>query len=135
MECHRGTIVANYDGANKHAAVSEDEAHTGSNSVLVALAGAAVGTLLAFRLERRKAKDDREAAASAVALDLAGPACDGWGFGSPQAGTESTTTYAIFNLELQRGGTHGRASRAASALVKPLPASDFPSRSRISASP
>lgn len=72
MECHRGTIVANYDGANKHATVSEDEAHTGSNSVLVALAGAAVGALLAFRLERRKAKDDREAAASAAALDLAG---------------------------------------------------------------
>jgi len=24
MECHRGTIVANYDGANKHATVSED---------------------------------------------------------------------------------------------------------------
>jgi hypothetical protein len=67
-----GTIVANYDGANKHVTVSEDEAHTGSNSVLVALAGAAVGALLAFRLERRKAKDDREAAASAAALDLAG---------------------------------------------------------------
>jgi bifunctional N-acetylglucosamine-1-phosphate-uridyltransferase/glucosamine-1-phosphate-acetyltransferase GlmU-like protein len=33
MECHRGTIVANYDGANKHATVSEDEAHTGSKSV------------------------------------------------------------------------------------------------------
>jgi hypothetical protein len=67
--------VANYDGANKHTTVSEDEAHTGSNSVLVALAGAAVGGLRAFRLERRKAKDDRdarEAAASAAALDLAG---------------------------------------------------------------
>ncbi|MGP8113937.1 MAG: hypothetical protein ACLQFT_16230 [Steroidobacteraceae bacterium] len=64
--------MANYDGANKHATVSEDEAHTGSNSVLVALAGAAVGALLAFRLERRKAKYDREAAASAAALDLAG---------------------------------------------------------------
>ncbi len=31
-----GTIVANYDGANKHRTVIEDDAHTGSNSVLVA---------------------------------------------------------------------------------------------------
>ena len=31
-----GTIVANYDGANKHHTVIHDEAHTGSNSVLVA---------------------------------------------------------------------------------------------------
>ena len=31
-----GTIVANYDGANKQRTVIEDEAHTGSNSVLVA---------------------------------------------------------------------------------------------------
>lgn len=31
-----GTIVANYDGANKHRTVVEDEVHTGSNSVLVA---------------------------------------------------------------------------------------------------
>ncbi len=31
-----GTIVANYDGADKHRTVIEDEAHTGSNSVLVA---------------------------------------------------------------------------------------------------
>jgi hypothetical protein len=55
-----------------HTTVSEDEAHTDSNSVLVALAGAAVGALLAFRLERRKAKDDREAAARAAASDPAG---------------------------------------------------------------
>jgi bifunctional UDP-N-acetylglucosamine pyrophosphorylase / glucosamine-1-phosphate N-acetyltransferase len=31
-----GTIVANYDGANKHRTTIEDDAHTGSNSVLVA---------------------------------------------------------------------------------------------------
>jgi bifunctional UDP-N-acetylglucosamine pyrophosphorylase/glucosamine-1-phosphate N-acetyltransferase len=31
-----GTIIANYDGANKHRTVIEDDAHTGSNSVLVA---------------------------------------------------------------------------------------------------
>ena len=42
-----GTIVANYDGANKHRTVIGDNAHTGSNSVLVAPitvgAGATVG--------------------------------------------------------------------------------------------
>jgi bifunctional UDP-N-acetylglucosamine pyrophosphorylase/glucosamine-1-phosphate N-acetyltransferase len=42
-----GTIVANYDGANKHQTVIGDDAHTGSNSVLVAPisvgAGATVG--------------------------------------------------------------------------------------------
>lgn len=42
-----GTIVANYDGANKHRSVIEDDVHTGSNSVLVAPitlgAGATVG--------------------------------------------------------------------------------------------
>jgi bifunctional UDP-N-acetylglucosamine pyrophosphorylase/glucosamine-1-phosphate N-acetyltransferase len=31
-----GTITANYDGANKHRTVIEDNVHTGSNSVLVA---------------------------------------------------------------------------------------------------
>jgi bifunctional UDP-N-acetylglucosamine pyrophosphorylase/glucosamine-1-phosphate N-acetyltransferase len=31
-----GTIVANYDGANKHATTLGDHVHTGSNSVLVA---------------------------------------------------------------------------------------------------
>ncbi|MGH8228444.1 MAG: bifunctional UDP-N-acetylglucosamine diphosphorylase/glucosamine-1-phosphate N-acetyltransferase GlmU [Steroidobacteraceae bacterium] len=31
-----GTIIANYDGANKHRTTIEDDAHTGSNSVLVA---------------------------------------------------------------------------------------------------
>jgi bifunctional UDP-N-acetylglucosamine pyrophosphorylase/glucosamine-1-phosphate N-acetyltransferase len=31
-----GTIIANYDGAYKHRTVIEDDAHTGSNSVLVA---------------------------------------------------------------------------------------------------
>jgi len=42
-----GTIVANYDGANKHTTVIEDDVHTGSNSVLVAPitvgAGATIG--------------------------------------------------------------------------------------------
>jgi bifunctional UDP-N-acetylglucosamine pyrophosphorylase/glucosamine-1-phosphate N-acetyltransferase len=42
-----GTIIANYDGANKHQTVIEDDVHTGSNSVLVAPitvgAGATVG--------------------------------------------------------------------------------------------
>ena len=31
-----GTIIANYDGANKHLTVIRDDVHTGSNSVLVA---------------------------------------------------------------------------------------------------
>jgi bifunctional UDP-N-acetylglucosamine pyrophosphorylase/glucosamine-1-phosphate N-acetyltransferase len=31
-----GTIVANYDGANKHRTKIGDDVHTGSNSVLVA---------------------------------------------------------------------------------------------------
>jgi len=31
-----GTIIANYDGANKHHTTIGDDAHTGSNSVLVA---------------------------------------------------------------------------------------------------
>jgi bifunctional UDP-N-acetylglucosamine pyrophosphorylase/glucosamine-1-phosphate N-acetyltransferase len=42
-----GTIIANYDGANKHRSVLGDDVHTGSNSVLVAPitvgAGATVG--------------------------------------------------------------------------------------------
>jgi bifunctional UDP-N-acetylglucosamine pyrophosphorylase/glucosamine-1-phosphate N-acetyltransferase len=42
-----GTIVANYDGANKHKTELGDNVHTGSNSVLVAPikvgAGATVG--------------------------------------------------------------------------------------------
>lgn len=42
-----GTIIANYDGANKHRTVIEDDVHTGSNSVLVAPivvgAGATIG--------------------------------------------------------------------------------------------
>lgn len=31
-----GTVIANYDGANKHRTIIEDNVHTGSNSVLVA---------------------------------------------------------------------------------------------------
>jgi len=31
-----GTIIANYDGANKHRTIIEDNVHTGSNSVIVA---------------------------------------------------------------------------------------------------
>jgi bifunctional UDP-N-acetylglucosamine pyrophosphorylase/glucosamine-1-phosphate N-acetyltransferase len=42
-----GTIVANFDGANKNPTIIEDDVHTGSNSVLVAPirvgAGATVG--------------------------------------------------------------------------------------------
>jgi bifunctional UDP-N-acetylglucosamine pyrophosphorylase/glucosamine-1-phosphate N-acetyltransferase len=42
-----GTIIANYDGANKHRTVIADDVHTGSNSVLVAPitvgAGATIG--------------------------------------------------------------------------------------------
>lgn len=42
-----GTIIANYDGANKNRTVIEDDVHTGSNSVLVAPitvgAGATIG--------------------------------------------------------------------------------------------
>jgi bifunctional UDP-N-acetylglucosamine pyrophosphorylase/glucosamine-1-phosphate N-acetyltransferase len=42
-----GTITANYDGANKHPTIIEDNASTGSNSVLVAPvrigAGATIG--------------------------------------------------------------------------------------------
>jgi bifunctional UDP-N-acetylglucosamine pyrophosphorylase / glucosamine-1-phosphate N-acetyltransferase len=42
-----GTIIANYDGANKHQTLIEDDVHTGSNSVLVAPitvgAGATIG--------------------------------------------------------------------------------------------
>ncbi|MGH8136909.1 MAG: bifunctional UDP-N-acetylglucosamine diphosphorylase/glucosamine-1-phosphate N-acetyltransferase GlmU [Steroidobacteraceae bacterium] len=42
-----GTIIANYDGANKHRTTIEDDVHTGSNSVLVAPitvgAGATIG--------------------------------------------------------------------------------------------
>jgi bifunctional UDP-N-acetylglucosamine pyrophosphorylase / glucosamine-1-phosphate N-acetyltransferase len=42
-----GTIIANYDGANKHRTTIADDVHTGSNSVLVAPitvgAGATIG--------------------------------------------------------------------------------------------
>jgi len=42
-----GTIIANYDGANKNRTIIEDDVHTGSNSVLVAPitvgAGATIG--------------------------------------------------------------------------------------------
>jgi len=42
-----GTIIANYDGANKHRTIIENDVHTGSNSVLVAPitvgAGATIG--------------------------------------------------------------------------------------------
>ena len=55
-----GTIIANYDGANKHRTVIEDDAHTGSNSVLVAPitvgAGATVaaGSTVAHRVPAGK---------------------------------------------------------------------------------
>jgi bifunctional UDP-N-acetylglucosamine pyrophosphorylase/glucosamine-1-phosphate N-acetyltransferase len=55
-----GTIIANYDGANKHRTVIEDDAHTGSNSVLVAPitvgAGATVaaGSTVAYQVPAGK---------------------------------------------------------------------------------
>jgi len=42
-----GTIIANYDGANKHRTVIENDAHTGSNSVLVAPIKVGAGATIA----------------------------------------------------------------------------------------
>ena len=42
-----GTIVANYDGANKNRTVIEDDVHTGSNSVLVAPITVGAGATIA----------------------------------------------------------------------------------------
>jgi bifunctional UDP-N-acetylglucosamine pyrophosphorylase / glucosamine-1-phosphate N-acetyltransferase len=42
-----GTIIANYDGANKHRTVIGDDAHTGSNSVLVAPIKVGAGATIA----------------------------------------------------------------------------------------
>lgn len=42
-----GTIVANYDGANKHPTVLGDQVHTGSNSVLVAPISVGSGATIA----------------------------------------------------------------------------------------
>lgn len=42
-----GTIVANYDGANKHVTTVEDDVHTGSNSVLVAPITVGAGATIA----------------------------------------------------------------------------------------
>jgi len=42
-----GTIVANYDGANKHRTTIHDDAHTGSNSVLVAPITVGAGATIA----------------------------------------------------------------------------------------
>jgi bifunctional UDP-N-acetylglucosamine pyrophosphorylase / glucosamine-1-phosphate N-acetyltransferase len=42
-----GTIVANYDGANKHRTTIGDDAHTGSNSVLVAPITVGAGATIA----------------------------------------------------------------------------------------
>jgi bifunctional UDP-N-acetylglucosamine pyrophosphorylase/glucosamine-1-phosphate N-acetyltransferase len=42
-----GTIVANYDGANKHRTVIGDDVHTGSNSVLVAPITVGAGATIA----------------------------------------------------------------------------------------
>src|SRR6266436_1863868 len=42
-----GTIVANYDGANKHTTRIEDDVHTGSNSVLVAPITVGAGATIA----------------------------------------------------------------------------------------
>jgi len=42
-----GTVVANYDGANKHATLIEDDVHTGANSVLVAPITVGAGATIA----------------------------------------------------------------------------------------
>jgi bifunctional UDP-N-acetylglucosamine pyrophosphorylase/glucosamine-1-phosphate N-acetyltransferase len=42
-----GTIIANYDGANKHRTVIADDVHTGSNSVLVAPITVGAGATIA----------------------------------------------------------------------------------------
>jgi bifunctional UDP-N-acetylglucosamine pyrophosphorylase/glucosamine-1-phosphate N-acetyltransferase len=42
-----GTIIANYDGANKHRTVIGDDVHTGSNSVLVAPISVGAGATIA----------------------------------------------------------------------------------------
>jgi bifunctional UDP-N-acetylglucosamine pyrophosphorylase/glucosamine-1-phosphate N-acetyltransferase len=42
-----GTIIANYDGANKHRTVIEDDVHTGSNSVLLAPITVGMGATVA----------------------------------------------------------------------------------------
>jgi bifunctional UDP-N-acetylglucosamine pyrophosphorylase / glucosamine-1-phosphate N-acetyltransferase len=42
-----GTIIANYDGVNKHRTVIESDAHTGSNSVLVAPIKVGAGATIA----------------------------------------------------------------------------------------
>jgi bifunctional UDP-N-acetylglucosamine pyrophosphorylase/glucosamine-1-phosphate N-acetyltransferase len=42
-----GTIIANYDGANKNRTVIEDDVHTGSNSVLVAPISVGAGATIA----------------------------------------------------------------------------------------
>ena len=42
-----GTIIANYDGANKHRTVIEDDVHIGSNSVLVAPVTVGAGATIA----------------------------------------------------------------------------------------
>jgi bifunctional UDP-N-acetylglucosamine pyrophosphorylase / glucosamine-1-phosphate N-acetyltransferase len=42
-----GTIIANYDGANKHCTVIENDVHTGSNSVLVAPITVGAGATIA----------------------------------------------------------------------------------------
>ena len=72
-----GTIIANYDGANKHRTTIENDVHTGSNSVLVAPitvgAGAtiAAGSTVVKEVPRakadsgsRQASHDRKLAAS-----------------------------------------------------------------------
>ncbi|MGH8306004.1 MAG: bifunctional UDP-N-acetylglucosamine diphosphorylase/glucosamine-1-phosphate N-acetyltransferase GlmU [Steroidobacteraceae bacterium] len=42
-----GTIIANYDGANKHRTIIEDDVHTGCNSVLVAPLTVGAGATIA----------------------------------------------------------------------------------------
>ena len=47
MNIGAGTIIANYDGANKHRTTIADDVHTGSNSVLVAPINVGAGATIA----------------------------------------------------------------------------------------
>ena len=47
MNIGAGTIIANYDGANKHRTDIADDVHTGSNSVLIAPISVGAGATIA----------------------------------------------------------------------------------------
>ena len=82
-----GTIIANYDGANKHRTVIGDDVHTGSNSVLVAPITVGAGATIAAgstviesvppgqaHRRARPPDDHRELAAAPEAAQVARPA-------------------------------------------------------------